>query len=133
MDAKAMFFGAEQFVHIIALPVDQRQVEPAHAVNQHIETSTQVTCHDVHHADLAAVGIEQDQLPDTGARHRLADLGPETDHGFARERERAGKALMLGAEAHSLRRQKQHRHISRQVFERGVDHTVHQYRVHADG
>ena len=38
VDTKTVFFCTELRVQILALLIEQRQVEPAHAVHQHIKT-----------------------------------------------------------------------------------------------
>ena len=100
-----MLGGAETGVEVVALFVEQGQVEPARAVDQQVETGAQVARDQIHDAGMATVAVEDQQLAHAGARDRFADVGPEPQHGLGPQRERAGKALVLGAQPDRLGRQ----------------------------
>ncbi len=72
--------------------VAQRQVEPAHAVDDEAVRRAQLARHDVHRAHVAAVRVEQHQLLHAGARHARADLVPQADQRLGRQRERARRS-----------------------------------------
>ena len=131
MNAKTVLVGTEERVHILVLCIPQRQIEPAHAVHQHVESRTQITGHDVHHTDLPPVGVEQHQLANSRCRHRFADVGPQPQDGLGLECERARKTRVFGAQADGLRRQHQHFQHRRQMRQRRSQYAVDQYRVHA--
>ena len=130
VDAKAVFVSAEQGVEVLSVFASQRQVEPAHAVDQQVKPGTQVTRHDVHHADVATMRIEQHQLFNARRGDRLTDVRPQPDDGLILQRERAGKARVLGAQAHGLRGQKQHTQRIGQMRQGRRHHALHQHRVH---
>ena len=55
--------------------------------------------------DIAAMGVEKDQLAHARPVHALADFGPGPDRGLGRKGERAGKGEMLVRLADRLDRQ----------------------------
>ena len=120
VDAEAVLLGAEQAVHLIG----QRQAEPAAAVDQQAAALAQLARHDVHGRHVAAMAVEQQQLPHARARHALAQLGPQRDQRGGRERERARVGQVLGGQAHVLRRQEQRRQAGGQQRQRGGDHAL---------
>ena len=73
--------------------------------------------------------IEQHQLFHARGGDRLGQLGPEPDHGFGFQRQRAGKTRVLGAETNRLRGQKKHGQISLQMRQRGSHYAVNQRRI----
>ena len=90
-------------------PVRQAGAEPAAHHDEHLQPDPQVAGDDVHDLRLAAVAVEQDQLADTGAVDALADLGPDADQGFRRQRQGTGESLMLVGLADGHHRQNQDR------------------------
>ena len=91
MDAKTVLFSAELGIHILALLIHQRQVEPVHAVDQHAQTGPQVARDHIQQAHLSAMGIEQHQLLHAAGGHAFGDLGPQAQHRVCLEGERAAK------------------------------------------
>ncbi|MCY1363150.1 hypothetical protein D9M69_498980 [compost metagenome] len=126
MHAEAVLASAE-----LRARTAQRQVEPAHAVDDQAVRGAQFARHDVHRAHMAAVGVEQHQLLHAGARHARADLVPHADQRLGREGERAREARVLGAQADLLGRQEQRRQLRRQQRQRGGHDAVGQHGVHA--
>ena len=53
----------------------------------------------VEYFDMPAVRVEEHQLLHSGPRHSDANFFPHADHCFGRERKRARKARVLGAQA----------------------------------
>ncbi|MCY1368886.1 hypothetical protein D9M69_558920 [compost metagenome] len=125
-----MFLVAEHRIQVAAGLIQQRQMEPVHAVDQHAQPGAQVARHHIHQAHLPAVGVEQHQLLHAAGRHALADLGPQAQHRFGFQRERAGEARVFGRVAHGLRGQEQRGQIRRDVRDARGDHTVGDVGVH---
>ena len=92
--------GAEALRQIFAAGIHQRQLVPVDAVHGQAQAHTQVAPDDVHETGLPAVGVEQHQLADAAGRSALGHIGPQAQHGFGLERERAAKAAVFGAVAH---------------------------------
>lgn len=80
-------------------------------------------------ADLAAMGVEQQQFAHAGRRYTVADLGPDTNQGFRAQCQRAGKTRVFIALADFLGRQYQHRQVGRQLWQRGCDDRIDQIAV----
>ncbi|KAF1042570.1 MAG: hypothetical protein GAK34_02789 [Delftia tsuruhatensis] len=121
MDAEAVLMRAELRIGRIV-----HQAEPAAAVDQQAVAHAQLARHDVHHADLAAMAVEQQQPAHAGPRHAGAQFGPKRDHRGGRQRQRAGKRLVLHAEADVLRRKKEHGQVGRQQRQGRIDHALQQ-------
>ncbi|OIQ67271.1 hypothetical protein GALL_511520 [mine drainage metagenome] len=99
VNAKTLLVGAKQRIEVLPIGIEQGQVEPADAVHQQAQTRAQVTCHQIHHAHIATMGVEQHQFADAGSCHRLGNVGPEPQHGFILECQGAGKTGVFGAQA----------------------------------
>jgi hypothetical protein len=78
------------------------------------------------------VAVEQDQLADTGAVDALADLGPDADQGFRRQRQGTGESLMLVGFADRHHRQNQDRQVFRDLRNRPPEDAAIYGTVHPD-
>ena len=130
VDAEAVLLGTETRVDVLPLCVQQRQVEPVDAVDQQPQARAQVARHQVERAHLAAVAVEQHQLAHAAGGHTLTDLGPDAHQRLGLERERAGKAGVLGRKAHRLGGQEQRGQVGRDVRQCRRHHAVDDIRVH---
>ena len=93
----------------------------------------QVPRHDVHHADLAAVRIEDQQFLDARAGHAGAKFHPQCHHRLRRQSQRAGETDVFRAQADLLGWQNQHWQIGRQVGQGRLNHAVDQIGIHTQG
>ena len=125
VDAKAVLLRREEGVDVIA----ERQSKPVGAEHQHVESGAQIARHDIHHAQLPAVRIEEHQLFDASAVNAFANFRPHRDQGFGFEREGAWKAQMFIAFTHLLCRQKQ-RPGGAKVRQCRRDHAIDQICIH---
>ena len=128
--AKAVFVGTEALRQVVAVGVHQRQLVPIDAIDSQPQTHPQVAPHDVHEAGLPAVGVEQHQLAHTAGSSAFGHVGPQAQHGFGFERERAAKAAVLGAIAHRQGGQKQGGGSGRQGGDGGMHQTIGDGAVH---
>ena len=125
VNTEAMLMRAELLVGRVV-----HQPEPAGAVDQQAMLDAQLARNDVHHADLAAMTVEQQQLPDAGARHAGAQLRPQRDQRGRLQAQGARIVRMLDRKADVLRRQKQHRQLGGQLRQSGIDDALYQAGIH---
>jgi hypothetical protein len=78
------------------------------------------------------VAVGDDQPADAGARHALADFGPQPGEGLGRQGQGAGERLVLVGLADRHQRQKRGRQIGRQPAQHLVDDTLIDARVDRD-
>ena len=129
MDAKAVLVWRE-LRHRRRI---QRQVVPTAAVNNQAMLRTQLTRHHIHQPHIAAMGVEHQEFFHTGARHRGTDVAPHLNQSLWRQMQSACKRGVLGAQAHGLRGQHQHRVCDCQMRQGGIDHALHQHGIHRQG
>jgi hypothetical protein len=79
--AKTVLFGGEQRIHIPSLRVAQWQIEPAHAVHQHVQTRTHIARYQVHRPHIAAMRIQKYELANASLGNRFRNVGPQIDYG----------------------------------------------------
>lgn len=120
VDAEAVFVGGKAGVEVVAVFVEQWQVEPAGVVDEQAKAGADVACHHVHQAAVAAVAVEDEEFAHAAAGHRCGDIEPEVEDGFGAQREGAGEALVFGAEADGLGGQGVDRGIGQQVRRGGL-------------
>ena len=99
-----MFISAKLRHHFFV----EWQVVPTAAVDDQSMLGAQFTGYDIHEPDIAAVGVEQQKLFDPSARNACTQVAPLRNHGLRRQRERASKRDVFGAQSHGLGRQDQH-------------------------
>ena len=90
----------------------------------------QVARHDVHHADLSAMGIQKHQFLDAGTRHASAQFHPDRHQCLRRQGQRAGEANVFRAQADLLGGHEQHRQVGWQVGQASLNHPVDEGGVH---
>ena len=115
VDAEIVFRIGEQAL---------RHAEPTPRTlrDKHLAADAEFARHDTHDLDIAAVAVDDHQLPDAGPRDAFADLGPGADQRFRRKCDRAGRTEVLVRFADSLNRQEQHGKIGRQALRDLLDH-----------
>jgi hypothetical protein len=102
MDAKPVFLWREQTGYLLT----QRQVEPAGVPHHHAQSAAQVSRHQIHQADVAAMAVEQHQPVDSCAVHAFTQLHPHAQHGVSAQGQGTGKRRVFVAEAYRLGGQK---------------------------
>ena len=125
VNAEAVLMRAELLVGRVV-----HQPEPAGAVDQQAMPDAQLARNDVHHADLAAMTVEQQQLPDTGARHAGAQLRPQRNQCGRLQAQGSCIVRMLDRKTNVLRRQKKHRQLGWQLRQSGIDDALYQAGIH---
>lgn len=133
VDAEAVFVGTEAGVEVVAMFVEQWQVEPAGVVDEQAKAGADVACHHIHQAAVAAVAVEDEEFAHAAAGHRCGDIEPEVEDGFGAQREGAGEALVFGAEADGLRGQGVNGRIRRQVWCGGLQDAFEQVGIDGQG
>src|SRR6218665_2677692 len=101
-------------------PLGQTQGKPVRSDHHHGLLLTQIACHDVHHAHLAAMAVVEHQLAHAGPGDTGADLFAQRDRGACRKRQRARIARMLIALAVGQGGQKKHRQRIGQMRQTGA-------------
>ena len=109
------------------------QPAPGAGDGEHPGSRPQPPAHDVHDLGLAAVAVQQHELAHPGARHALADFGPERHQRLGTGGQRAGEADVLDREADRLGRQHEHGQRVRQQRQGAGDHPLVDDAVHRDG
>lgn len=133
VDAEAVFIGGKAGVEVVAVFVEQWQVEPAGVVDQKAKAGADVACHHIHQAAVAAVAVEDEEFAHAAAGHRCGDIEPEVEDGFGAQREGAGEALVFGAEADGLGGQGVDRGIGQQVRRGGLQNAFQKIGIDGQG
>ncbi len=133
VDAEAVFIGGKAGVEVVAVFVEQWQVEPAGVVDEQAKAGADVACHHVHQAAVAAVAVEDEEFSHAAAGHRCGDVEPEVENGFGAQCEGAGKALVFGAEADGLGGQGVNRGIGWQVWCGGLQNAFQKIGIDRQG
>jgi hypothetical protein len=95
----------------------------------HAEAHPQVLRDDPRDVALAAVRVDDHQLAQPRAVHRLAELVPQPHQRLRAEGQRAGEGEVLVALADRAGRQREHRRVRRGARERRVEHAGDDRRV----
>ena len=118
MDAVAVLqFGVHAFRAAEALPAGLHR--------QHGEPHPQFARHDAHDLLVAAMRIDEDQLPHAGAGDRSAKLGPGVDQRRRRQGQRARRIKVLVRLADRLDREEADVEIVGQMFDHRFQHALH--------
>lgn len=133
VDAEAVFIGGKAGVEVVAVCVEQWQVEPAGVADQKAKAGADVACDHVHQAAVAAVAVEDEEFAHAAAGHGCGDVEPEVEDGLGAQREGAGEALVFGAEADGLGGQGVDRGIGRQVRRGSLQDAVEQVGIDGQG
>lgn len=133
MDTETVFIGGKAGVEVVAVFVEQWQVEPAGVADQKAKAGADVACDHVHQAAVAAVAVEDEEFAHAAAGHGCGDVEPEVEDGLGAQREGAGEALVFGAEADGLGGQGVDGRIGRQVRRGGLQDAVEQVGIDGQG
>ena len=129
VDTKAVLMGAEGRVYFLR----QRQIEPAAVNHQQAMLLAQLPRHDVHAADVAAVGVKEQQFFHPGAGHTCANVAPQRQQGGRLQAQGAGKGLVLTTQANGLGGQGQGRNVGGQLRQGGGHNALGQRGIDAQG